>query len=138
MAAVEINWNPSEKELRWFAGLQVLFFCAVAWLILRQSGSTTAASLIAGAAILAGVAGIVKPATVRPYYLAWMVAVYPIGWVMSHLILAGVYYLVLTPIGLLLRLTGRDPMQRRPDSEATSYWQQRPERDNPDRYFRQY
>jgi hypothetical protein len=67
-----------------------------------------------------------------------MVTLSPIGWVMSHVILGIIYYLVLTPIGLLLRALGRDPLRRRFETGARSYWIDRGEEPAVERYFRQY
>jgi hypothetical protein len=67
-----------------------------------------------------------------------MLAALPIGWTISHLVLGAVYYLVLTPIGLVMRLLGRDPMQRRFDRSAKSYWIERTPRTDPSRHFRQF
>jgi len=67
-----------------------------------------------------------------------MYATYPIAWMVSHLILGVAYYLVATPIGLAMRLFGRDPLRREFDKSAQSYWiARRPNRDNA-RYFRQF
>ena len=67
-------------------------------------------------------------------YLAW-----PIGFVVSHIILAAVYYLVLTPVGLVMRLVGYDPMKRRFDRDGSSYWIARdPSGVDSKRYFRQF
>jgi hypothetical protein len=47
------------------------------------------------------------------------------------------FYLVLTPVGLLLRLLGKDPLHRKPDRSAASYWVKRaPEKIDPERYER--
>ncbi|MCA9116606.1 MAG: hypothetical protein KDA79_16100 [Planctomycetaceae bacterium] len=138
MAAVEINWNPEEKDLRWFAGLQILFFGVVSVLLWRRTESVALCGILVSLSLVAGVAGLIRPASVRLYYLGWMLVVFPIGWVTSHLILGVVYYFVLTPVGLILRLCGHDPMLRRADPSATSYWQKRPERTDSDRYFRQF
>ena len=74
----------------------------------------------------------------RAVYRALTLLTFPIGWVISHVLLALVYYLLLTPIGLLLRATGRDPLQRRLDPEAETYWIER-EGDRPaNTYFRQH
>ena len=54
------------------------------------------------------------------------------------LILAVVYYLVLFPIGLILRLRGYDPMQRRFDRSAKSYWTPREQEEGTERYFKQF
>jgi hypothetical protein len=80
----------------------------------------------------------IAPAAGKKLYVGWMLAAQPIGWTISHLVLAAVYYLVLTPIGLLMRLFGRDPMQRHFDRSATSYWVKRPTEADPSRHFRQF
>ena len=48
------------------------------------------------------------------------------------------YYLVLTPIGLIRRISGRDPLHRRFDRDADSYWIARKPASDTKRYFRQY
>ena len=71
-------------------------------------------------------------------YRAWMFAALPIGWTVSHLVLAVVYYLVLTPIGLIRRILGNDPMTRQLDAGAASYWRAHTQQHDPGRYFRQF
>ncbi|MFO0829111.1 MAG: SxtJ family membrane protein [Phycisphaerales bacterium] len=70
-------------------------------------------------------------------YRAWMFAVLPIGWSLSHVLLAIVFYLVVTPIGIALRLAGRDPMERRFDRAAKTYWKRREPIVDSERYLRQ-
>jgi hypothetical protein len=67
-----------------------------------------------------------------------MAAVFPIGWLVSHLLLAAIYYLVVTPIGVMMRVCRYDPMQRRFDRQAATYWKPRRNTDDPQRYFKQY
>jgi hypothetical protein len=74
----------------------------------------------------------------RRVWIGMMMGLSPIGWVMSHLILAIIYYLVLTPVGLVLRALGRDPLHRRFEPEAKTYWIDRGEEPAVERYFRQY
>jgi hypothetical protein len=57
---------------------------------------------------------------------------------MSHLLLAGVYYLLITPLGLVMRLAGRDKLEMRRDHQATTYWTPRPPTPKVSRYFRQF
>ena len=71
-------------------------------------------------------------------YIGWVYAAYPIGWSISHLLLAIIYYLVVMPIGLAMRLVGYDPMRREFDAVATSYWIEHKPVEDVDRYFRQY
>lgn len=134
---IDINWNPDAKTLRWFAALQVLFF-AVLGSLWRESLGTTGLAALLSVSLLLGVAGLARPGWIRWIYVVWMVLVFPIGWVVSHLILAVVYYLVLTPIALLVRWRRGDPLQRRIDPSASTYWTQRRTGGDASRYFRQY
>ena len=87
---------------------------------------------------LCGLLVLVWHAFGRAFYMGWMLAAVPIGWTISHLILGIVFFGVVTPIGLLMRLLGRDPMERRFDPNAKTYWTQRRPVAETDRYFRQF
>jgi hypothetical protein len=91
-----------------------------------------------GLAAVVFVVGLVAPAVMRPIFVGWMVAAYPIGWTVSHAILAVTFYLVLTPIGLVLRLMGHDPLRRSFDPSAETYWVPHNPGGDPSRYFRQF
>ncbi len=72
------------------------------------------------------------------FYRQWLLAAVPIGWSLSALVLALMYYLVLTPIGLVMRLFGRDTMRRSFDPGAPTYWLRHEPVADKRRYFRQY
>ena len=135
---IEINWNPSRKELRIFAVLEVIFFGIVAWMLYGKTGSQTVALTMFGIAAIVGIAGFCLPKYMRIGYVVWMAAVMPIGWVVSHLVLGFAFFLVITPIGLVMRLFGRDPLQRQIDKNATTYWILRSPNQDSKRYFRQF
>ena len=65
-------------------------------------------------------------------------AAFPVGFVVSHLVLAILFFGVLTPAGLLMRLLGRDPLERKFDEGRKSYWVDLPEPKEPRDYFRQF
>ena len=90
---------------------------------------------IAGAALI--LLYLAMPRVRRPIYVGWMVAVLPIGVVVSYVVLAAAYFLILTPIGFVRRMFG-DPLQRRFDRQAVTYWSPaRSRTDNRD-YLRQF
>jgi len=98
-----------------------------------------------GVAIATWIAGVCIAVVVRSWlklgrlvYAGWMRAAFPIGWTISHLVLVFTYFVVLTPIGLMMRLVGRDPMQRRLDSDTQTYWIENKPPANPARYFQQF
>jgi saxitoxin biosynthesis operon SxtJ-like protein len=139
MAMLSINWKPTSRELRWFSGLLIVFFGVVAGVWCLRSGQTTGPAILFGATSALGVLGLAVPSAVRWVYVGWMVAVWPIGCAISYLLLAGIFYGVITPIGLCLRLLGRDPMRKALDRTATTYWIPRsPEEPDASRYFRQF
>jgi hypothetical protein len=135
MALFQPNRNPTTRELRWFAGLWFPAFCGVAglWLVRHQRPGLAAAWWTATAFL--AIAGVVSPPAIRPIYRFLIRVTFPIGWVLSHLVVAAAYFLVITPVGLLMR-RWHDPMRRTFEPWAPSYWIEcKPvERD---RYFRQ-
>lgn len=136
---IEINWNPSKKELRIFAILQIVFFGIVSWRLYSKTGSLTLALSLFGISAVVGIVGFCLPKFMRIVYVVWMTAVMPIGWVVSRLMLGIVFYLVIAPIGLVMvRIIGRDPLQRRFDKNAKTYWIRRTPEQNTKRYFRQF
>ena len=136
---IHIERNPSERQLRLFGALLFPLFCVIVGAILRfRFGLERAAPPVWGLGAASLALALVRPALVRPIYLGLMLATYPIGWIVSHLILVLVYYLVVTPVGLALRLAGRDPLLKRPDRTRVSYWRERPPVHDVKRYFRQF
>lgn len=138
MAIVDIPWNPPPRTLRQFAALQLVFFAAVAaWLYFRHAQSLAAGALLA-ASLAAAAVGAVRPAGLRWFFVGWMLAVFPIGWIVSHTALLLTFYLVFVPVGLIMKLCGYDPLERRLDRNAESYWKPRPAQEDTERYFKQY
>ncbi len=122
MSVVQINRDPTPRELRQFGWIWmafVTFFGAVAWFKLHNP---PLARGLWAAAIVVPLIGWAVPSIMRLVFVGMSFLAWPIGFVVSHVVLAGVYYLVLTPIGLLMRLFGYDSMKKTFDREAASYW----------------
>jgi hypothetical protein len=137
MAMIEINKNPSAKELMWFGILLAIFVALVGgWL--WWGGSRFAAQLVWG--IGGGLTAIyfVAPPARRYIYLGWLYAAFPIGYVVSHIIMGVVFFGVVTPVGLIMRALGKDPMQRGFDRAAKSYWVEHRTAREASRYFKQF
>jgi hypothetical protein len=138
MALVQLNRNPSQRDLTWFGLLFGLFFGLLGLLSWWRHGLGLAPEILWGLAVAVPLVYYAIPPLRRPIYVGWVTLVYPIGLVVSFVVLGVVYYLVVTPVGLALRLSGRDPMQRAFDPSRKSYWL--PHQGDPSaaRYFRQY
>jgi len=73
----------------------------------------------------------------RPIYVLWMRFAVVLAWVNTRLILGIFFYGILTPVGAILRLQGKDPLTRTPNRSASTYWVKRqPEAFNAKRYER--
>ena len=138
MALLDLNQNPTPRELKAFGVLFAVFFALVGGLVWWQSGSRTAGLIVWAAAGVVILAFLLAAPARRPIYLAWSYALYPIGYMITLVLMGIIYYLVITPTGLLMRLFGRDPMSRRFQPDAASYWIARKEDASLDRYFRQF
>ncbi|MEW5977283.1 MAG: SxtJ family membrane protein [Acidobacteriota bacterium] len=136
---IEINRNPSLSELRQFGLLWLpLFFIVAAGLFWFRWQAPLPALIASGAAVLSWAVTAAAPQRMRPVYVGWMRAAYPVGWLIAHLLLSVIYFVILTPIGLVMRLSGRDALQRRFDRGAASYWTPRPTQATMKSYFRQF
>ena len=69
--------------------------------------------------------GAIAPTLLRPIYVGWMKFAFILGWVNSRIILSLIFYLLFTPIGLIMRLFGRDALDRRMSGKSDSYWVKR-------------
>lgn len=139
MALAEINWNPSTRDLKqfgtiWLPALLTLFG-GMAYFYAQTPGVAVTFWAVAG---LAAITGFVSPTAIRPAFVGIMCLTFPIGFVVSHAIFLSVFYLVVTPIGLLMRLAGRDAMQRTLDPSADTYWHPYTQETNQSRYLRQF
>jgi hypothetical protein len=144
---VELNLRPETRQLRQFGWIALAAFGVIGAVVLFRGGLLgisfgAAARPIAFAlwtlGVLSGLLSLVWPEGNRPLFVALGVLTFPIGWVLSHVVLAVVFFGVLTPVGLLFRLFGRDPLERAFRPEMKSYWVDLPEVKDDGEYFRQF
>jgi len=134
----EIQFQPPKKVLRQFAVAWLVFLLAWAAHLWLARGHEKAALVLGGLAIVVGGLGLLRPATVRWIFVACTVVVFPVGWLVSQVVLAVMFYCMLTPLALFFRLRGRDLLRRAPPRERVSYWTAKPLPQDARRYFRQY
>lgn len=113
--------TPNSQELRRFglttgALIAVLFGLLLPWLFHRplHSWPWIVALILSGWALF-------LPASLGPVYRVWMTIGHGLGWINSRIILGIMFYVLILPMGFILRLLSKDPMQRRFDKQAVSY-----------------
>jgi hypothetical protein len=139
MALLKVNWHPTNKELRSFGNIAVIATVLISVLLWGIKGLGLQWTLpISAVGLIIFVASRVSLKLTRIIYLGLTMLTLPIGFVVSFILLAAFYYLVITPIGLVFRLMRRDPLCRKFDNTTDSYWLHRPPTKTLNRYFRQF
>jgi hypothetical protein len=133
----EINTHPNARLLRQFACACLVFLAALGALQYRAGRHGLGAGL-AMAGLLLGGAGLAKPATLRWLFVGWMKLAFPLNWFISELVLALMFYGILTPLALVFRLAGRDLLGRKAAPGRDSFWVRKAPSGDVRRYFRQY
>ena len=67
----------------------------------------------------------VRPSLLAPLNLVWFRFGMLLGTIMTPIVMGLLYFVTLTPIGLIMRATGKDPLRTRLEPEAETYWQKR-------------
>lgn len=74
------------------------------------------------------VLALARPRLLEPLVRRWMKVARVLAFVNTFVVLAVVYYVLLTPFALILRLRSRDPLEEKPN-DAPSYWKPRDRRE---------
>ena len=128
--ATGISARLSSRELRRF-GLTVAIPFGLLAAVGAWRGQTVLPVFLASLGAILGGLALLAPGILAPVEKLWMRAAHALGWFNTRLILGLVYFLMVTPTGLVMRLVGRDPMDRRL-RDRESYWVARPKQP-PDR-----
>jgi hypothetical protein len=112
--------SASRKQLRSFGLILGAGFLVIGlWpLVFRHQDPRVWAITIS---LTSAVAGLLAPAVLRYPYLIWMMLGELLGWINSRIILGVLYYLIVTPMRLVLTIGGNDPMNRKFEPKAETY-----------------
>lgn len=125
MKLVEMNWNPSDRQLRQFGLIGLVALPLIGWLWFGESATAVNLTAVvvstAIGVVLAGL-GLLCPGVLKPVFVALMLIAIPIGTVISEVALGLVFFGLFVPLGLVFRLIGRDVLDLKFDPEATTYW----------------
>ena len=111
---------PDRKILRKFAVTMGLFFAFLGVICMLRRRPATDALLIVSCLFF--ICALSPGGFLVPLYRFWMRLALVLSWVNTRLLLCILFYLVLTPIGLVMRLLGKDLLDTRIEKEAATYW----------------
>ena len=91
-----------------------------------------------GIGITLFITGLTIPVILKPIYFLWMTFANILGRFMTHLIICFIYFAVITPIGLILRLFGKQFLDNNLEKSDVSYWGKRNDQINKNNYEKQF
>lgn len=142
-----LNLKPSRQVLRRFGFIAAVAFALLSVLALWKrhlfgvdlgDAHEPVVVTLSALGILSLAFSVICPEANRPLYVALTVSTYPIGLAVSFIMMAVLFYGVITPVGLLFRLVGRDPFARRWERDAKTYWVRREGARDKRSYLRQF
>ena len=144
---VEVNFNPDLKTLRQFGVIAFVGFgilAALAYyerLIFSFGLGESRMTVVTAFAVLGSVAllfSLIAPKANRLLYVGLTLLAFPIGFVLSYVIMGTLFFLIIGPIAVTFRLFGRDSLHREYDPSAPSYWSTARAARDKESYFHQY
>jgi len=116
--------NSDKKHLREFGFVMAAFFLIIGGIAAFRGKPHYIHLLSVGAAF--ALAAAILPRILMPLQKVWMAFSIVIGFFMSRLILTVLFYGVVTPTGILMKILGKDILDEKIDKKAASYWHARP------------
>lgn len=81
----------------------------------------------------------VFPPLLRPVFVVWIKFALVLNWIMTHVMLTIVYYLIIVPMGVVMRIATKDPLKRKWLAPAETYWEEAEEQPEEfERYHHQF
>ena len=125
------------KDLRKFGmTMAIAFFIITLLILIRHKHSILPTSVISGIFLVLAFA---LPSLLEPVYILWMKLAKVLSWVNTRLILSILFYLILTPMGLVMKLFGVDLLERKINKKQSSCWERKEKREfSPVNYEKQF
>lgn len=139
MAMVSLNLKPSEKQLRDFGDI-ALCMCNIIGLLLFWFDKISIRGFVIFCLIglVMYILSRISTMLIKPVYQGMMIVTFPIGWVVSHVMMGVFYYGIVTPIAIIFKIIGRDPLCRVYDPKAKTYWVRYKQSRSAKHYFHQF
>jgi len=140
----EVNWNPDRAERRKFARSLIIGFPCIAVVLILAGWLKTGvwklqpALMIGGIGFAIGLLLLVLPGISKPFYVLWYGFACVIGLVVGNTLLAVVFYIFITGVGLAMRAAGRCTVSKTVDKQAATYWKNAKPANDPQSYYRQF
>lgn len=117
------NIKSTENDLKKFGITMGIALIVIAVTLIIGNSYYYPYFAIAGLAFI--VFAYMFPVVLKPVQITWMSLALLMGWVSTRVILSVLYFLVITPIGLIARITGKKFLDTKIEKSRVSYWNYR-------------
>ena len=137
---LKLDFKPPLHVLTQFGFIGVAGFTFIGAIATQRFHAPPAVGYVclALAAFLGFCAAFEAGAIIRPFFVALMIIAWPLGMVISIVLLGTIFYGMFAPVGVVFRMMGKDPLDRRFDRSSTSYWIRRKTQRSPASYLKLY
>ena len=116
----DVIHSCNKKEIRKFSYTMGILLFLVGLFLFWKEFNWYVYIISAGLIIL--LSGLSFPIIVKPFYIFWISLSVVLGYIMTRIILTIIFCLLFIPIGIIIRLLGKDPLKERFDLSSKSYW----------------
>ncbi len=135
MKLVEINWNPTDRQLRQFGVVCLVALPTLGWV---WGGGWPVVLILAAIGLGGAILGWAAPQTLKPVFVVFSLAAMPFGVVLGELAMLLIYFGCFLPLAIIMRCVKRDALQLKLDRRAKTYWRKKAPPKDAASYFRQF
>ncbi len=113
--------NLDKKQIRTF-GLGLAVILSLFALLNFYKGHLTTASVLSVLGVISVTLALLCPTILKPVYIVFMKIAHVLGWVNTRILLGIIFYIIMTPIGVIMKVFGKDLLDRKIEPARKSYW----------------
>ena len=117
-----------QNEIKKFGIVAGIAWGAISFILWKKHGNIIFLYLLVFSAFLF-ITSLIKPQLLKPIFKIWMAFGHLMGGVIGRLVLGGIFFLVLTPLGLMMKIIGKDFLNFRREVNAGTYWREKEKSD---------
>jgi len=118
--------KTEQRQLQSFSRVMAIAFLILGFIVFVRQKPEFLLLWLTGVLFLA--IGMIRPLWLAPVYVVWMKFAFCLSWVNTRILLAVIFYAVLTPVSLAMKLLRFDPLDRAINKHKASYWIPRPQK----------
>lgn len=135
----DLQKHPTDRVLRQFAAASSVILAVAAAKNWHNETNPHLSLLCLLIIVPVAILGYLRPKSFSLIFNTLLWITFPLGWVATQIVVAIMFYIILTPLAILFRLKGRDILQiKQPGSDTATFWKRQNEAKSSESYFRQY